>query len=357
VLACLALAGVPWTAARIVPLEAALWHRILFWRGCSTDVVVEILVDAATVSMLLLLGAAAARAAQRDGATAAWPPLALCALGLLAGRALKNVFARARPSALTDLALGYSFPSGHVMNTALAGLAVVLLSSGLPGQRRWRAAAGICMSVIFAGRLLAARHWLLDAVAGLLAAVALAGLGHPWVRRRPVLAPAVLALALAIVLLAFLRRPDLRIVLPSPLTVSSATSVEIDIGAPATAPLMRGEWTDRGSERAGRSYVWLRGSASVDVPIAERALVAPAQATLAVGGRPDAAERRCARVRVGVNDTVSPAFVPFEGWREYRLPIPGGALRGGANEVRIEIADLRRPPPRFAVDYLRIDLP
>ena len=66
------------------------------------------------------------------------------------------------------------------------------------GEHPARLAAAL-VATNFAGRLLLARHWLLDAVGGLLAALALTGLALPTFRRRPLFAPAALALTLAAV--------------------------------------------------------------------------------------------------------------------------------------------------------------
>jgi hypothetical protein len=58
-------------------------------------------------------------------------------------------------------------------------------------------------------------------------------------------------------------------------------------------------------------------------------------------------------VDVDLNGRSLARFVPFSGWREYRLPIPAGLLRVGRNEVAISAAT-RAGPTRVAVTYVRI---
>lgn len=356
--ALVALAGELTLFPKLIPLDAAVWYTLLFWRGCRTDEAVEAAVSGATRGTIALLGVATLLALRRDGFRATWPPLAVCAVGLHVGKAIKNVFTRERPSSLPDLALGYSFPSAHVMNTALAGMAVIVLAAGFRHPRRWWAMSAVLVAVIFSGRLLFARHWLLDAVGGLLAALALTGLALPWFRRRPLLAPAGLAVTLTLLLLAVLHRPDLRIRLPSPLSGPGPGTITIDLGARESAPFLRGGWAASapGEETPGGSQVWLTGPGMVNVQLPGGSLDPLRGAVLTLTGRPDSTDRRCIRVRLAVNDEALPVFVPFRGWREYRLSVPPGRLRSGANEVRIEVADDRGQPSRFALGYLRLEI-
>ena len=60
-------------------------------------------------------------------------------------------------------------------------------------------------------------------------------------------------------------------------------------------------------------------------------------------------ERRCLSARVTVNGRELPRFVPFVGWREYRLLVPRDTLHAGRNDVRFEITDAAGAPWRFAM--------
>jgi len=377
--ALIALAAELVLLPRLVFLDAALWRTILLWRGCGFDRAVDLAVEATTRGTIALLAAAAALALRHVGARATWPPLAVCAIGLYAGKVLKNIFARERPSMLPEVALGHSFPSAHVMNTGLAALAVIVLTAGFRHPRRWRVTATVCVAIIFAGRLLAARHWFLDAVGGALAALALTGLCLPAFRRRPLLAPALLASVLTALLAVVVHDRALGIRLPSPLAAREPSTVEVAMGESWGTPLLQGGWEEPVESFRGGVLAWLRGAATVTVvlpangdwpaPVAAPSATAgretvstealptaaAGRAVLTVAGRPDITVRGCVWVRITVNGWELPSFVPFVGWRQYRLPVPPGTLGSGPNEVRIAAADERGAPLRFALAYVRID--
>jgi len=348
---------------RLLAIDAAFWRWVLFARGCRTDDFVDTVVIGTTRAMVVLLVVATVLGL-RQGVRHVWPPLAVCAIGLHVGKVLKNVFARERPSMLPDLALGHSFPSAHVMNTALAALAVVVLAAGFRHPRRWWAVAGLAVAIVFAGRLVLGHHWFLDAVGALLAAVALMGLGLPWFRRRPLLAPAALAIALTLVLAGVVYERTLGIRLPSPLSAHGESTTEVRMGTALGTPALTGGWEGPVERFRGGTVAWLRGAGTVafELPdtVATRdrgdgSVPAGWQAMLAIGGRPDVAPRRCLALHVAVNGKSLPPFVPFVGWREYRLLVPPGTLRPGLNEVRIEVATPGGDPSRFAFAYLRLD--
>lgn len=96
---------------------------------------------------------------------------------------LKLLVARSRPAledALTR-APGYSFPSGHAMNTAATGVVVVLLLWPLLG-RRGRAAVvalvTVAVVVTAADRVLLGAHYPSDVVAGIALGGAMAGASY-----------------------------------------------------------------------------------------------------------------------------------------------------------------------------------
>ena len=360
-LALVALGGEVLLMPRLVHLDGAVWRHILYWRQCSTDRIVDRLVDVTTYAAIALLAAAVVARLRQDGARAAWPPLAVCLLGLHVGKVLKNVFQRERPSMLPGAIPGHSFPSGHVMNTMLAALAVVMLAASCRHPRRWAAPAIVMAAVVFVGRLLLAHHWLLDAIGGALAAVALHGLALPAVRRRPLVAPALLALAATLVLTVVSHDRRLRVVLPSPLSVS-ADGIEVRPFALPDGAALHGGWDAAPGHFRRGGYLWMRGDASVAFdpgPLAAGDGVHPvppgAEATLAIAGRPDITERRCLTMDVSVNGRALRPFVPFVGWREYRLLLPPGTLQPARNEVRLAVHDAAGAPWRFAVAYVRLD--
>jgi len=344
----------------LVALDARVWRALL--RVAGMDRVVDVVVTWTTLGGGVLLAVAAVVAARRDGLGAVWPPLAVCLLGLQLGKLLKNVFLRERPSMLPGIILGHSFPSGHVMNTTLAALAVVVLSAGFRHPARWRAAAGVMVGTVLLGRLLLAHHWLSDAIAGLLAALALSGLALPAVRHRPVVAPVLLGILFLVPLASVTHHRRLAIRLPSPLSAAGGNEVVI-ADALGTAAL-QGDWDPAPTRfRRGRS-VWMRGHGAVTIETTRRATGAEAaaraeplpgaQATLAFAGLPDMHERRSLTMHVTVNGRAIATFVPFFGWREYRLLVPADVLSPGQNEIRLDLTDDRGEPWRFALVYVRL---
>ncbi|MCP6335756.1 hypothetical protein NL449_27435, partial [Klebsiella pneumoniae] len=74
---------------------------------------------------------------------------------------------------------------------------------------------------------------------------------------------------------------------------------------------------------------------------------------LAFGGRPQRSDRSCVGLEVALNGQTIGRFLPFVGWREYRLAVPPRLLRAGRNELTIMAAG-RDGPARFGIRYVRV---
>lgn len=347
----------------LIGLDDVLWRTILHLRGCGWDQRVALATDVATVATILLLALAAVASLRTTGLRFTWPPLAVCACGLLAGKVLKNFFARERPSIVAEVALGHSFPSAHVMNTALAAIAIVVLTARLRRTHRWRVLPGVLLIANCAGRLLIGRHWLSDVVGALLAAVALSCLALPAFRRRPLVAPSLVSLALAAVLSVDLGVRSMEIRLPSPLTVPQEAIAQVSTGTAIGTPILRGEWS-AGTKGVGGfpSAPRLQGSGVVGIEVPEPTIPGKrrrdggASALLAFVGLPDTTAPACATLRVAINGAPLRPFVPFQGWREYRLIIPAGTVHPGRNEVQFDFLSDGGAARTLAIAYVRLVL-
>ncbi len=334
-----------------VAVDDAAWRAVLFLRGCSTDAMVERSVTLATRALALLLIAAAVLHVRARGVASAWPWIGPWLLGLLTSKALKHLLTRERPSALPDVTVGYSFPSAHVMNGLLAAVAVVALTRGFRHRGRWWLLAGACTATLVVGRVLLGRHWTTDVVGGILSALVLVGFAVPAFASRPVVAPVMLTAALAAAF-ALDRSPWVRGVrLPTPLVGRGAALVDVELGS-ATSTDLRGSWTGAAAEPPFGPFQWLDGEGTLafDVPAT---LDPGVPLTLAIGGRPKKRPGSCPLLGVAVNGQPLASFVPFVGWREYRLPLPPALVRAGRNEL-----DLRtgHGTARFGLTYVRLSV-
>jgi membrane-associated phospholipid phosphatase len=333
-LAALVLSLDHWTV-----LDDAVWRFVLHTRGCETDGRVDRVVDLVTHVLTAIFVFVAGAHAYRHGARAAWPWVVVSVLGLLTSKTLKHVFTRERPSALPDLALGFSFPSAHVMNSLVALIAVTALTRHARGRAWWRVAAVAITAIVTVGRVALGRHWASDVLGGSLAALALVGLVVPTIRRRPVVGPLVFTIALAVGF-AVDRRLGLHGVhLPTPLVGARVATLDVDISA-------------RDRDRTVGRVAWFDGAATIPFDVgADIDVTRPLE--LAVGGRSKRALASCLSLAFTVNGTEVGRFVAFRGWREYRVMLPPGTMRVGANTFALSAATVDGPVP-WALVYVRL---
>jgi membrane-associated phospholipid phosphatase len=356
-MALVGLVGLVSSLDRLVLVDDGLWRSVLLMRGCATDVIVDRTVDLATMILTVIFAVATVMHVRAKGFASAWPWVSTCGLGLFVSKTLKHLLTRERPSSLPDVALGYSFPSAHVMNSIAATIAVAALARGFRHRNLWAVAAGLLTLTVTAGRILLGRHWACDAVGGGLAALVLMGLVVPAVVRRPASAPAVLALVLAaaFTLDQWLGSSGLR--LPAPLIGSGVALVDVDVGE-RLRPALVGSWREAAEEQRVGTLVWLEGSGLVPIEIPAEVAVSAGGAAgralrVALGGRTEKTLSSCMTLGIDLNGRSLARFVPFSGWREYRLPIPPGLLHAGRNELAIS-AETPEGPARFAVTYVRV---
>ncbi|HJQ46469.1 MAG TPA: phosphatase PAP2 family protein [Amycolatopsis sp.] len=159
------------------------------WRGTPgrvTTVVSDVvgLVLPAVLMVGVLLGAVLAwyRGARHE-AGIALRVLVVYALGRSVSWLGKPLFERARPRTYTQ----FSYPSGHVVSVASAGLAAVLLCVCLaPRLVRWVApAVGVATVLVALTRLVLGVHWLTDTVGAVLGVLGIGLAGASVLRLLP----------------------------------------------------------------------------------------------------------------------------------------------------------------------------
>jgi len=124
---------------------------------------------------------------------ALWATITMAVGGVL-GMLLKLLVGRHRPDLLDPVAqaTGFSFPSGHALNAALAaGVFVLVLLPVARGTWRWALWGAAVTVTVLTGlsRVVLGVHWTSDVIAGWLlgmAVVAVTAAAFPRVRREPV---------------------------------------------------------------------------------------------------------------------------------------------------------------------------
>ncbi len=335
-----------------VAFDATIWRAVLLARGCRTDGVVESSMLLATRGLAVLFVCAVVLHVRASGLRSAWPWVGTWLLGLLTSKTLKHLLTRERPSMLPDLAVGYSFPSAHVLNGVLAMIVVMALARGFRHRGRWYVLAGALTSTVASGRILLGRHWATDVLGGVLVALVLVGFVVPALVRRPILAAVLLAAAMGGTFALDRHLGPGRLRLPSPLVARRSALVDVDVG-PETRSALGGTWPDAGLERPFGSYLWLEGAGSVTLVVPATAVEGGVDLQLAFAGRPQKTPRSCTAVAVTLNGRELGRFVAFVGWREYRLRLPVGLVHAGANEVGFTAGAGERPA-RFGITYVRL---
>ncbi len=339
-----------------VGLDDWVWRQVLLMRGCATDGLVDRLVDHLTRGLIVLMAVVVVLHVRAHGWRSAWPWVSACGIGIVASKTLKHVLTRDRPSSLPDVASGYSFPSAHAMNSIAALLAILALAYGFRRRHLWWAVAMVPTAMVTAGRIVLGRHWFCDVVGGALAAVALVALVVPAIARRPLAVPILLAVVLGAALVVDDRVGDAGLSLSTPMIGVRAALIDVDVGRNDGVAL-GGAWRERGEEHPGGAHRWLEDEGTVVLQVSDVLATDldrdSGSLRLAFGSRTAKPRPGCMTVTVALNRRVIGRFVPFEGWREYRLPIPPGLLRAGRNDVALAVT-AEHGPARLALSYLRL---
>ena len=265
--------------------------------------------------------------------------LATLGAGVILVGELKEFLDRPRPGAEFAGPSGASFPSGHVGNTVLVGIAVLALwYGGAPrpvGRRGWILLA-ITATAIAAARVYGRRHWASDVVgtAALALGYGLVAMLHPDVRWRTGVGVAAL-MAIGVVHAAYTHAISLAI--PAGTVASRRQPLEqIDFGSAYDGGLLRGTWSpDQSNPR--RPATWLR-AATGEVALGP---IDPAVSELRLVLRPrldDATHvASCRRLRVTLNDRVLGERLLEVGWHSYVFSTAAQDFRPDGNVLTLEV--------------------
>jgi membrane-associated phospholipid phosphatase len=341
VLGTVALALLATAAVVLVcgPVDAWLDRSLDAWRSCGGVALANRVSSLVMPVGVAVLAVAVARALWRGRPApieVAWV-LAAAGAGVLLVGALKDVLDRPRPGAEFLVAGGGSFPSGHVGNTVVNGLAILTLWSG--GDRagpRWRGwiVLAAALAIIAAARIYERRHWPSDTVG----AVAIAGaygllaIRQPDARWRR--ATTLFGLALAVVAQAAASH-GIKVILPAGTDASRGMFEHVAFGTAYERGWLRGDWALDAPDPQRRS-AWLRSEAgAVVLPTRDRSVDG---IRLVVRPRAELAPADCPRLRVELNGRVLGEPLLQSGWRAYVFPTAPADFRGGDDVLELHVS-------------------
>jgi membrane-associated phospholipid phosphatase len=331
--AALALLVVAAAMTLCSPLDAWLDETIGGWRTCSgvafagrvSDLVMPVGLSAVAIALVRSLWRGRPR------------PLEILQVvgGLAAGvvlvGALKDFIDRPRPGAEFLGPGGGSYPSGHVANTVLAGLAALTLWwGGWPVRISWRGwlLLGVALAIVAAARVYGRRHWPSDTVGALAigGAFGLLAMLHPDARWRTATMGIGLILAGSIHVAAL---HEIKLRLPASTAASRAKPVaHITFGGAREHGLLRGDWVPDVPDPQRRS-AWLHSEkGELLLPPPKRPV---SELRLVARPRSDLPPETCQRLRVELNGRRLGEALLQTGWRAYVFPTTAADFRSDGN--------------------------
>jgi len=261
--------------------------------------------------------------------------LAAVGVGVLLVGMLKDVLDRPRPGAEFLLPGGGSFPSGHVGNTVVNGIAILTLWWG--GVRAGTHRRGVLLlvavlAVVAAARVYERRHWPLDtfgavAIAG---AYGLLAMRHPDARVR--VGTTLVGLALVILAQVAVAR-GFKIPFPAGSAASRGTAQRLAFGAALDQGRLRGDWA-RDTPDPRRDGAWLRSDpGSIVLPPGVRV----DEVRLVARPRNDLGPHECPRLYVALNGRALGDPILQPGWRAYVFPTVPADFRSGENVLELHV--------------------
>jgi membrane-associated phospholipid phosphatase len=331
------LAAVPFLGA----VDARLDTMLDAWRTCPGEALATLVSNLVGPVGVGVLVAVVLRSLWRGrpAPLAILRILATTGVGVILIGELKEFLNRPRPGAEFGGPSGASFPSGHVANTVLVGIAVLALWYGgkarLVGRRGWILLA-VTATAIAAARVYGRRHWPSDVVgsAALALGYGLVAMLHPDLRWRTGVGVAALV-GIGLVHAAY--RQGITVAIPASTVASRRPPLEqIDFGSAYDGGLLRGTWSPDESNPQRRA-AWLRA------PTGELALgrVDPAVRELRLVLRPrldgETGVASCRRLRVTLNNRVLGERLLEVGWRSYVFSTDASDFRPEGNVLTLQV--------------------
>ena len=321
----------PW----LVALDVATYRRVQTLRSCQADSLAIFLKQLPILSLIVFGTLPILYLSVRRQWAAAWQASWVIVGGAFLCELLKTGLERARPSVLTPMLVGNSFPSGHI-GTALL-ISGVFIFLGL--RYRWapwlqRSGTMVCLSlsaIIIWQRLYLGHHWLADVIGTVLLTAAWLSffLSRPLSRR---LSRFTIGLSLGLlgcyqILLFF---PQTRLALPSVRAAHRAAVARISFGTATRHAVFNGAWGAREREPAGPITWMQRGDASVMISLPESG-----EYLLAFAARPfvHTKAETCYPLDIFLNEHPVGRQLLYRGWREYDLWLDPDWVLPGKNEV------------------------
>jgi len=298
-----------------ISVDESIYRWLQFHRTCQTAAHADMLQQAvvALVAIVIVL-ALATRGRHHPGEVATG--CAVVASGAVIGEILKTVIERVRPRSLPTAIAANSFPSGHVMNTALIVTAAYLLVRRSTAPRWLRVIAGAAavaaVAAQAAARVLRGSHWPSDVPGSVLVAVAWTLAASTIWRLPPRARVAAAGAALGVFAVAYYV-PTARITLPSALddVVLRATAAD----APVSSTTLPGG--DVSEQRL--TVIGSAGATVLKMALQAQCVIRPREC--------------CASVATTINQWEAPPLTITSLWHEFHLAPPAGVLRAGANTV------------------------
>lgn len=319
--------------ATLVPLDAAVYNWIECYRGCESSRVLS--VDWPLGILVILSLMVGVYLCLRRAWYEVLYGTAVIVVGGFLAELLKTVFERSRPSSVSPLLVGNSFPSGHTTSAVLlAGtLAFWLIRQRLSLLQKATGLVllGSCVGAVIVQRVYLMHHWVSDILGTVPLGVAWLCVTLSQSKERNAFRPIVLACSvLGVVYPLFYYVPAVRIHLPSVLSMVREPVVSFSFGGTATPTLLQGAWGDNGQETIG-SITWMQhGEASIAVPLQSQHGY-----SMRFSARPFLQNKSfaCYPLEVSLNKHPVRRLLLSRGWREYELYLDPAWVTPGINTL------------------------